>query len=180
MFVRATGDRDQMSAKIRRERASPDACFQNMATGVEEMAQEFADAASRVDFGNFIGFDHARGNKLRPRIRRAKPCEFDIGLVRPIHDLAHSGLGQQDFSILLGICEEGHRQDMGRRAGLFGNAMHHVMGVGGIVPRQPAKQGYEGDVAGVQPGKLLHGGRHGAAMAKPDHGMCAALDFAAP
>ena len=141
------------------------------------MAQHLARAAGCVDLRDLARFDHARGDKLRAGIRRADAGELQARAARHVEDLPHPRLRQQDRAVLGRIGEEGDGQHIGLRAGLGGEAVHHVMGVGRVMPRQPAEERDEADAVRVDAGHFLDRGGKGAAMTKADDGGIATLDL---
>ena len=139
---------------------------------------ELPDPPGRRDLVHLAGLDHPRGDELRQRVDGADAHELQARRRGHLEDLAHAALLQQDLAVLDRIGEEGHRHHVGLRRGPLGQPVHHVVGIGGIVARQPAEQRDETHAPGVEPRQLLHRRRQRPAVPEADDPVLAALDLA--
>ncbi len=87
--------------------------------------------------------------------------------------LRHAALGEQHVAVFGRVGEEGDGQQIGLRAGLFGQAVDHVERVGAHLARHAAEQGDKAEIGAGKPRQMIDGGGQRAAVAHADDAVFA-------
>ena len=104
------------------------------------MAEQLAGPAQLLDRVDLARFHDARGDQRGRVAGGADADHHEIALAGHAEGLGDALLRQQDLAVADAVGHERHRHDIGLRAGPVGDAVDHLVRVGGEAARQTAHQ----------------------------------------